>query len=118
MKYFLCIIRDGKNYFDDNSKTEFPNVGSIYAAKDDLIPECADENDKWVEITQEDYDKFCENYNSIIKYDGIHCIGTCSECTKCVNKIIKHKKKFVVCENKDNLIEVDPEWYKSCCIIK
>lgn len=117
MKYFLCIVRNGKNFFDENSETSFPNVGSIYVSENDKMPECIDTDDKWIEISKEDYEKFCEDYNSIIKYDGIHCIGTCLECRKHIDDIVSNKKKFVACEDKDNLIEIDPELYKSCCII-
>ena len=117
MKYYLCVIREGKNFIDESSNEVYPTIGSIYVSKNDEYPECAEENDKWIEISKEQYDKFCEDANYPIKYDGIHCVGTCYECKKCFEiKNIK-RKPHVKCEVYQDFEKIDPETYKSCCII-
>lgn len=117
MKYYLCIVKDGKNYVDESSNVVYPVVGSIYVSKNDEFPECAEENDEWVEIPQEEYDKYCENYNHIIKYDGTHCIGTCQKCRKCIDRLFLQDKEFIMCEDNDKLKQLDSTIERSCCII-
>lgn len=86
----------------------------------------------WYEISEEDYRRVKNEKGHIIKYDGIHCVGTCEMCifyngTKFVPALGNPKKSIGLwgCScpieerpyfNKN--MYGGPESAKSCCVLK
>ena len=107
MKYWLCIFK-GEKDSQDKSEEVYPVVGSLFVSKNNELPPIIHSEDKWVEISQEDYENAMNDEDYVIKYDGVHCIGKCTEC----KEYIKNKK---ICNETDEVIKY-PNKYKSCCI--
>ena len=118
MKYFYCIKRNGKNYREETSNEVYPVVGAVYVAEDDQFPECALPDDEWIEISKEQYEEALEYNDYPFVYDGVHCVGCCKECAKCIDTLTFRNKTYVACENETELVNRDPYIYRSCCIIK
>jgi hypothetical protein len=108
MKYWLCIHRGHTSNTQDNYEEVYPQVGSLFVSKKNEKPPKIHEEDKWTEISQEDYENAMNKEDYIIKYDGQHCVGKCTEC----KEYIKKKK---LC-NEDDHIVTNPNSFKSCCI--
>lgn len=104
MKYWLCINSE------DSHEEVYPVIGSLFLSKKNENPPMINENYKWVEISKEEYEKAMENSDHIIKYDGYHCIGKCTECKEYINR-----KK--ICNETDEVIK-NPNKFKNCCVFK
>ena len=110
MKYWLCIYRGEEIDTQEQYEELYPVIGSLFVAKKNEEPPTIHKDDKWVEISQEEYENAMNNEDYIIKYDGIHCIGKCSEC-------LNWKNKGHLCIEKNEKIN-NPGVYKNCCIFK
>jgi len=110
MKYWLCIYRGEKINCQEQYKEVYPVIGSLFLAKYDENPPTIHNDDKWVEISKEEYEKAMNDNNHVIKYDGYHCIGKCTECKEYIEK--KH-----ICNETDKFIK-NPGVFKNCCVYK
>ena len=110
MKYWLCIYRGEEIDTQEQYEELYPVVGSLFVAKKNEEPPTIHKDDKWVEISREEYENALNNEDYIIKYDGVHCIGKCTEC-------LNWKNKEHLCIEKNQKIS-NSGTYKNCCIFK
>lgn len=110
MKYWLCIFKGEDTNSQEQYEEYYPIIGSLFVSKKNEKPPMDHNDDQWVEISQEEYEKAMNDENYIIKYDGVHCIGKCTECQRYISK--KH-----ICEEDDHIVK-DQGVFKNCCIFK
>ena len=110
MKYWLCIYRGGEIDTQEQYEEYYPVLGSLFVSKKNEKPPTIHKDDKWIEISQEDYENAMNDEDYIIKYDGVHCIGKCTECREWIN----NKK---ICNETDKVIS-NPKKFKNCCIFQ
>lgn len=84
-RYWICVASgDWQQLYDKRdviAKKEYHAIGlgkTITTVRGQEPTVYADE--VWHEISEEDYRKVKKEKGYIIKYDGIHCVGTCEMC--------------------------------------
>ena len=80
MKYWLCTKRGYSSICEESYEEYYPVVGTLVETEDNELPESTHSDDEWVKISKDDYKKAIKDENYIFKYDGVHCIGKCTEC--------------------------------------
>lgn len=108
MKYWLCTYLGESIDSQEQYEEVYPCLGALFVGKNNEEPPCTHIDDKWVEISKEEYEKAMDDPNHIIKYDGFHCIGKCTECKNWIKN--KH-----ICNETDKVI-TNPGVFKNCCV--
>ena len=109
MKYWLCYeFHKEKSKGKRSQEIAYPFLGALFVGKEDQEPPKVHDDDKWIEISQKQYENCMEDPTFVIRYDGLHCIGNCLECKRYIAK-----KK--ICEEDDHKVK-NPKEYKNCCV--